>query len=194
MRNLPAIPLIVLLLTGCVPQDSPPPHSTNTDTASSIATATSSLAPAPQAEPPLIEITSEAKAELSKVAQAQNAKQAWWLRITIKPGGCQGMTSSLDLDLEGAGTGDAEYRCGDIRCLTAANHAFLIQGVQVGWKHNDKESGFTVTFPNKTAENQEKTQKSIEDEFKARLGKSEEQAQKDKVRSEPRTKADRPRD
>ncbi|HZY88773.1 MAG TPA: hypothetical protein VFE78_28370 [Gemmataceae bacterium] len=86
------------------------------------------------------------------------------------------MRESLDLDIAGAGPGDAEYRCGDIRCLTTATHDFLVQGVLIGWTQNEKERGFTVTFPNKTPENQKKTGKWIDDKLKAWRAANEQQA------------------
>jgi hypothetical protein len=85
------------------------------------------------------------------------------------------MRSFLDLDVVGPESGDAEYRCGEIRCLTAARHDFLIQGAHIGWTQNEKETGFTVTFPNKTAENQKRTQRWIQEEIKAGRARIENQ-------------------
>jgi iron-sulfur cluster assembly protein len=132
-------------------------------------------------EPPFIEITPEAVAQLKQIVKTKNVKDLWWLRITIKPGGCQGMRSFLDLDTAGTEPGDFEYRCGDVRCLAAADHDFLIQGAQIGWTQNEKEAGFSVTFPNKTEENRKKTSKWIDDEFKAWQDQYEKQTEKGDV-------------
>src|SRR6516165_10641492 len=101
MRNVLVIPLLVLLLEGCVPSGSRSPRSANFEVSSPPTAPALPSAPAPQVEPPFIEITPEAVAQLKQIVKTKNVKDLWWLRITIKPGGCQGMRSFLDLDTAG---------------------------------------------------------------------------------------------
>jgi len=96
-----------------------------------------------------IEMTPKAKEQLKSIAKSQNV-DPWWLRVTIKPGGCSGMQHKLDLDYEGVQPGDTESFCDGIACLSTAKHDFLVQGIVIDYKQTEKETGFSIESPNKS--------------------------------------------
>lgn len=116
-----------------------------------------------------IEFTQSAREQLFFIANQQKFDGTWFVRIQIVPGGCQGMTTLLELEPIGAEENETVTSAEDLFVLSARDQGFLVQGATIDWKEVDGKLGFDVTFPHKTPENQSKTQKWIEDEFQKRL-------------------------
>lgn len=114
----------------------------------------------------MIEITLAARKQILGVVKANSIENRWWLRVSVKPGGCTGVMESIDLDPSGAGPGDVELRVGDIRCVFARNEESLIQGVRIDWNEDDIKPGFKLTYPNRTKENQDRAMKIISEALK----------------------------
>ena len=106
-----------------------------------------------------IEISVAAK---NRVANGTGKVQGNRLRLEFTPGGCTGMKTHLSLQADDLGPQDAAQDCGGCECVFPSDQLALAQGALIDWK--EKERGFSVTFPNKTRENQVKTTKWINDE------------------------------
>src|SRR5262245_54177432 len=106
-----------------------------------------------------IQVTSAAKAQIAKVSGRPTGTQ---VRLEFTPEGCTGMKTHLDIELDPIRPQDSKQDCGGLYCVFLTEQFPLVQGALIDWK--EKERGFTVTFPNKTRENQVKTTKWINDE------------------------------
>jgi Fe-S cluster assembly iron-binding protein IscA len=117
-----------------------------------------------------IQITPAAKLEIGKVAGRPSGT---YVRLEFIPEGCTGMKTHLDVELDPLRPQDSLQDCGGLYCVFLTEQFPLVQGALIDWK--EKEKGFTVTFPNKTRENQVKTTKWINDESEKRLRRMDEQ-------------------
>lgn len=141
------IPLLVVT-AGCLPTSAPLPPTPPTPTET----------PSSADEMPFVQITPAAREELARVAGGYETPNGWWLRLTVTPTGCTGVTRKLDFDPEGPGPGDAEGTFDGVRCVWSAEQDFLIQGWVVTHVRSGTLVGFSITEPNKTAENQKRFQ------------------------------------
>lgn len=146
----------VLLAVGCSP--------TPTPTGSSPPTTAEPESPA---GPPLITVTPAAKVALIEAAAEMDAPKVWWVRLTIKPGGCTGFQSKLDLDPLGVEPGDRETTCDGVRILYRADQEFAVQGAEIDFVNTPKERGFSVKYPNQSERNKSRTQEWVRKELDA---------------------------
>ena len=156
----PTLPLlaVALVAAGCRPATPPPP------TAPPQQVGVRAEVPGP----PLVSLTPAAVASLQTFAAEFDAGRAWWVRITVTPGGCTGFQTKLDLDTVGVLPGDRETTCDGVRVLYRADHEPLIQGAVIDFVSTDKERGFKVDYPNQTDENRKRTQEWVKAELDAR--------------------------
>jgi Fe-S cluster assembly iron-binding protein IscA len=117
-----------------------------------------------------IRVTAAAKAQIAKIA---NRAGGTMVRLEFTPEGCTGMKTHLDIELDPLRPQDSFQDCDGLFCAFLTEQFPLVQGALIDWK--EKEAGFTVTFPNKTRENQVKTTKWINDEAEKRLRRFDEQ-------------------
>ena len=176
MRRTLAAACLLSVIAGCEPAapvaDTNPPQAfgspANHRPPASETQPPESPAGPRRVEPSFLDITPAARAQLRKTADEYAPGRRWWLRVHVQSGGCTGMSTKLDFDPIGPETGDAEFLCGDIRCVMTAKHDFLIQGTVIDWVENGKERGFSLKPTNVTEENRRKASAWIADEARAR--------------------------
>jgi iron-sulfur cluster assembly accessory protein len=130
------------------------------------ATADPTPSDVPKATVSFVQISPGAAEKIAGIAKRHNVAK-YWLRISAKPGGCNGLHWDLDFETEAPKDGETETRCGEIRCLTKASENFLFQGLLVDWHQTEKEAGFVLTAPHKTPENKKKVEKWVEENTKS---------------------------
>jgi iron-sulfur cluster assembly accessory protein len=166
MRRHFALLAVVVFASGCVQNESTsqpdPDRSQPTE-------------PAQPPEPPLISVTPAATAELRNAAAEFGAGNTWWVRLTVKGGGCTGFQSNLDLDVEGVQAADHETAFDGVRILYRADQEFLVQGAVIDFIKTEERTGFSVTYPNQTDWNRERTKAWVQAELDARLHQLKEQ-------------------
>lgn len=91
-----------------------------------------------------ITITERAREELAKLHRDPDT----FLRISVIPGGCSGMTytAALDKDL---GTDDlVVYQNGDLRIVCDNGSALFLEGLKIDYSDDLIRSGFRFSNPN----------------------------------------------
>lgn len=101
-----------------------------------------------------IEISPSAQAQLAKIAKEV---KGWRIRFECTPGGCTGFREQLEFDKGVLMPDDAVQKCGDFEVCFLKEQLPVVQGALIEWLGNEKETGFKVTYPNKTQENKVKT-------------------------------------
>lgn len=117
-----------------------------------------------------VQITAAAKAKIAEVSGLPTGTQ---VRLAFTPEGCTGMKTHLDIQFDPIGPQESRHDCGGMYCVYLTDQFPLVQGALIDWK--EKERGFTVTFPNKTRENQVQTTKWINDEAEKRARRLDEE-------------------
>lgn len=95
--------------------------------------------------PMAITITDKAKKELQKLEVGGNR----FLRLSVVPGGCSGMTYSAALDDQTKPTDEVLYEDGDIRIIAEGGTTFFLEGLNIDYSDDLIRSGFR--FINKNA-------------------------------------------
>ena len=170
-RTLSRVLPLLALLAGCsgVATDETP-SSVPTASAPALAPAPTQpvleVAPAPR-ELIYLEVTPAAAREL-KAHVADLKLQRWWLRYTLKPGGCTGFQNKLDLDMGPPTADDFEYVANGIPCLVLKSQRHLVQGARIDFGEKGGERGFIVTAPHAVQCTKDAISKWIADEFDKR--------------------------
>jgi Fe-S cluster assembly iron-binding protein IscA len=157
-----SVAVVVLSLVGCS-SEAPAPRERTTSEVQPVERKSASVDAG-------VQITPAAKAAIAKFSGRPAGTQ---VRLEFTPEGCTGMKTHLDIELDPVRPQDSIQECGDLYCIFLTEQFPLVQGALIDWK--EKEQGFTVTFPNKTRENQIKTTKWINDEAEKRLKRLDEQ-------------------
>src|SRR5437762_1565484 len=123
MKTLHLIGFGLVLLAGCAPSEAPTARTDSMPMNDPFVKLSKS-------DSPLVEITPEARKRLQEVTAGF---PSWWLLVTIKPGGCTGIQYKLDIDAGGPTALDEEHWSGDVRCLSAIDQRFLVQGLVIGF-------------------------------------------------------------
>lgn len=98
---------------------------------------------AAQAAADLIRITDRARQELIKLdATGEN-----FLRISVIPGGCSGMTYNACIDNTLTDTDQTIYRDDQLRVISDAGSAMFLDGLQIDYSDDLIASGFRFKNP-----------------------------------------------
>jgi iron-sulfur cluster assembly protein len=92
-----------------------------------------------------ISITDKAKKELQKLDVGGNR----FLRLSVVPGGCSGMTYSAALDDQTKPTDEVLFEDGDIKIIAESGTTFFLEGLNIDYSDDLIRSGFR--FINKNA-------------------------------------------
>ncbi|QEG31823.1 iron-sulfur cluster assembly scaffold protein [Gemmata obscuriglobus] len=158
----PTFALFLVWLTGC---DMPVRDARPRTPAPSLAGPALELAPPPR-ERVYLEITPAAAHELRTHVAGLNIDR-WWLRYTIKGGGCTGFQNKLDIEAAPPGDDDFEFVVDGIRCVVLEWQRPYARGTRIDFGAVDGNRGFIVTFPQSRCP-QNAAGKSITDEFEQR--------------------------
>lgn len=113
----------------------------------------------------VVDITEAARTHLDESARQNRLRAGWMVRLSVRPGGCTGMTNHLDLDTGPLGRGDATSCAGGITCVYARDQYPFIQGARIDYVTENGMSGFKVTYPHQTPENRARTAEWIKAAF-----------------------------
>lgn len=94
----------------------------------------------------MIEVTSEAAAELKRLLAEKQAPAGTGLRLTVERGGCAGLSYAMGLAQPGEGDTVVE-RDGVIFIVEAASAGYL-RGSKVDFEDTLNDSGFKIHNPN----------------------------------------------
>ncbi len=91
-----------------------------------------------------ISITERAQRELSKLDIQPDA----FLRITVVPGGCSGMTYSAAIDQNLGADDQVVFATDGLRIACDAGSAIFLEGLRIDYSDDLVRSGFRFTNPN----------------------------------------------
>ncbi|MBU0678367.1 MAG: iron-sulfur cluster assembly accessory protein [Verrucomicrobia bacterium] len=91
-----------------------------------------------------IKISDRAKEQLKKL----DAVGAQFLRVSVAPGGCSGMTYKACIDDTLKEGDQAVYEDGDLRVVAEAGSAMFLDGLEIDYSSDLIKSGFRFTNPN----------------------------------------------
>ena len=98
---------------------------------------------APQQQGPAIQISEKAKAELVKLeATGEN-----FLRISVVPGGCSGMTYNACIDNTLSDADQVVYQDGQLRVVADSGSGMFLEGLQIDYSDDLIASGFRFKNP-----------------------------------------------
>jgi iron-sulfur cluster assembly protein len=93
-----------------------------------------------------LEITPAAARAIRSHA-ADLKSERWWLRYSIKGGGCTGFQDKLDLETTPPTSEDFESVVDGIPCLVLDKHRPYARGTRIDFGEKDGKTGFIVTHP-----------------------------------------------
>jgi iron-sulfur cluster assembly accessory protein len=159
--------LIMLGLSGCSDGQQ---SNRNGSTPSTIGSSTSDKHAAnASAADPVIEITPAAQSQVLRIGQGASSGERLRVRLEVVAGGCSGMFHKLAIDQGPVQTHDVVQLCGEVDCVYAKAQLPFVQGTVIDWVKKEDKEGFTITSPNQTPENREKTKNWINQESEKRL-------------------------
>lgn len=156
-RTCTLLTAVLLISAGCQPTETAPIQT-------ALPPGTERMQPA---GPPLITVTPAAAEEFRNAAAEFAPGKVWRIRLTVKPGGCTGFQSKLDLDPTALEPGDSETTSDGIRFVYRVDQEFAVQGAEIDFVNTPKERGFSVKHPNKTEENRRRTTAWLDKELAA---------------------------
>jgi iron-sulfur cluster assembly protein len=96
--------------------------------------------------PPPVNFTENALAELHKLRASLNVAENQYLRIGVKGGGCSGMSYLLAFDKKEEK--DQEFAIEDIPVVMNRAHSMYVAGMVIDWEEGLSNRGFTFSNPN----------------------------------------------
>jgi iron-sulfur cluster assembly protein len=143
--GLRLVPLLGLL-AGCSPTGADAPQPGEPALVNPAPTQpTLEPAPAPH-EVVYLEITPAAAAEV-RAHVAELKLQRWWLRYTIKGGGCTGFQDKLDLTIDPPTSEDLEFTANGIPCSVPRRQLPYMIGAWIDFGEKGGRTGFMIAHP-----------------------------------------------
>ena len=102
---------------------------------------------APAAAAPLVHLTDKAAGEVKRILDEKSMSEKTGLRLSLKGGGCSGMTYVLDFAEEGQPT-DTELESQGVRLLIDETAVPFLQGLQIDFVDDLLNRGFKFENPN----------------------------------------------
>jgi iron-sulfur cluster assembly protein len=96
---------------------------------------------------PLVQLTDKAAGEVKRILAEKSMSERTGLRISLKGGGCSGMTYVLDFAEEGQAN-DTELESQGIRLLVDETAVPFLQGLQIDFVDDLLNRGFKFENPN----------------------------------------------
>lgn len=113
-----------------------------------MSTEAASVTPeAPAQGLPLVQLTEKAAGEVKRILEEKKMSASTGLRLSLKGGGCSGMTYVLDFAEEGAPT-DTELESLGVRLLVDETAVPFLQGLQIDFIDDLLNRGFKFENPN----------------------------------------------
>ena len=94
----------------------------------------------------MIEVTSEAAAELKRLLAEKQAPAGTGLRLTVERGGCAGLSYAMGLGMPGEGDTIVERE--GVIFIVQADSAGYLRGSRVDFEDTLNDSGFKIHNPN----------------------------------------------
>ncbi len=88
-------------------------------------------------------VTEKAKQELIKL----NVGREYFLRISVVPGGCSGMTYNASIDSTLSDGDETLHEDGDLRVVADAGSSMFLEGLQIDYSNDLVKSGFRFISP-----------------------------------------------
>jgi iron-sulfur cluster assembly protein len=97
----------------------------------------------------MITITDKAKEKALSLMQESNLDTSYFLRVSIKGGGCSGLSYNLDFDNE-AKTGDQFFEDNNIKIALDMKSFLYLAGTELDFTDGLNGKGFSFNNPNAT--------------------------------------------
>ncbi len=94
----------------------------------------------------MIALTDKATVKVAELIGAED-EEGLALRVAVRPGGCSGFSYEMFFDSEVADD-DKIQEYGDVRLVSDASSAEMLQGATLDYTESIQETGFKITNPN----------------------------------------------
>lgn len=97
----------------------------------------------------VVQITEAAVFHIHEMMK-NNGEEAAFLRVSVKGGGCSGLTYGMGFDQEKQET-DVEFEENGLKVIVSKEDAAILQGTKIDYKQSLMGGGFTIDNPNAIA-------------------------------------------
>lgn len=97
----------------------------------------------------VVQITEAAVFHIHEMMK-NNGEEAVFLRVSVKGGGCSGLTYGMGFDQEKQET-DVEFEENGLKVIVSKEDAAILQGTKIDYKQSLMGGGFTIDNPNAIA-------------------------------------------
>ena len=93
-----------------------------------------------------VQFTQSAIEEIVRILHDTNRKEASFLRVGVKGGGCSGMTYVLEMDEQKPN--DQVFETNEFSFIMDKSHEIYLMGMEINWDGGLNARGFTFKNPN----------------------------------------------